>query len=401
MRGLRGMASSPRLGSRRVAAGATAALVAAAMTAVTGCGGSSGSGAQGNSGPIQLGAVLTMTGTGSYYGKHQLAAIKMAIADVNGAGGIDGRKVQLTYQDARSTNPGALSALNKVLESDPTAIVGPVFGTEMLAMQPVIDRRGIPTTTISGTEDVTHKGSKNIFRTDDPDHVVKNALVDYVVNNLHHRKFGLIVTDDAWGFSGRDAISARLKKYGLKPVDVETHGTSDTNMTAQLTKLKDAGADVIVTQGYTPDTAIIMKEAQSLNLGIPVVTSTDGQLAATLDITAPKDVQGIYAAGLIMPDQPYPPDPKVAKWAAHFKQSQGFAPSLYSLVQYDGVMALFEAMKKSGADADSVRQGLHEISYKGFNGTLKADQFGDMMDTAQLYRFGASKNGIWLKSVTG
>ena len=398
MRGLTSM-TSWRFGRRRLAAGVTAAV--AAMAAVAGCGGSSGSGAKGDGGPIELGAVLTMTGTGSYYGKHQLGAVKMAIEDVNKAGGIDGRKVRLTYQDARSTNPGALSALNKVLESDPVAVVGPVFGTEMLAMQSVIDRRGIPTTTISGTEDVTHKGSKNIFRTDDPDHVIKNALVDYVVNTLHHRKFGLIVTDDAWGFSGRDAISARLKKYGLEPVGVETHGASDTNMTAQLTKLKDAGADVIVTQGYTPDTAIIMKEAGSLNLGIPVVTSTDGQLAATLDITSPRDVAGIYAAGLIMPDQPYSPDAKVADWASRFKESQGFDPSLYSLVQYDGVMALFEAMKKHGADADSIRQGLHEISYKGFNGTLKANEIGDMMNTAQIYRFGSHKNGIWLKSVTG
>jgi branched-chain amino acid transport system substrate-binding protein len=356
--------------------------------------------AKSEGGTITLGAVLTMTGIGSYYGKHQLAAIQLAIKEVNDAGGIGGKQVKLVHEDARSTNPGALSALQKVLESKPAAIVGPVFGTEILAMQPVIDRAGIPVATISGTRDITKKGSPNIFRTSSHDGVVKVAMVDYIVDELKKNKIGLIITDDAWGFSGRDVITAQLEEHGLKPVGVETHAATDTNTTAQLTKLKDAGADVIIPQGYTPDTGIVLKEIQSLNLGVPAFVSTDGQMAAKLDITTGKDVDGVMAAGFIMPGDPYEQDPAVGEWAKRFQDMHGFESSIYSLIQYDGVKALFAAMEQSGITAEQVREGLKAVSYKGFNGEFKADDEGNMLSTTQLYRFDDKKTGIWVKSIT-
>lgn len=351
-------------------------------------------------GTITIGAVLTMTGIGSYYGKHQLAAIQLAIKEINEAGGIDGKQVKFVYEDARSTNPGALSALQKVLESKPVAIVGPVFGTEILAMQPVIDRIGIPMVTISGTRDITRKGSPNIFRNGPHDGVVKVAMVDYAVKTLKKKRIGLLITDDAWGFSGRDVITEQLAEHGLKPVGVETHAATDTSTTAQLKKLKDAGADVIIPQGYTPDTGIVLKEINSLNLVVPAFVSTDGQMAAKLDITSGEDVDGTYAAGLIMPGDPYPPDPKVAEWAAKFQETQGFESSLYSLVQYDGVKSLFAAMEQAGTTPDQVREGLKNVTYKSFNGELKADDEGNMLSTVQIYRFDENKTGNWVESVT-
>jgi branched-chain amino acid transport system substrate-binding protein len=372
---------------------------------VAGCAGQSedGGGAPGaksQGGTITLGAVLTMTGIGSYYGKHQLAAIQLAVKQVNDAGGIKGKQVKLVYEDARSSNTGALSALQKVLESRPAAIVGPVFGTEILAMQPVLDRANIPLVTISGTRDITKKGSPNIFRTSSTDGVIKVALVDYIVDTLKKTKVGLIITDDAWGFSGRDVITAQLKEHGLEPVGVETHAATDTNMTAQLKKLKDAGADVIVPQGYTPDTGIILKEIESLNLGIPAFVSTDGQMAAKLDITTGKDVDGLFAAGFIMPGDPYAQDPAVGEWATEFKDAQGFESSIYSLIQYDGVKALLAAMEQAGTEPAQVREGLKSVTYKGFNGEFHADSEGNMLSTCQIYRFDESKAGIWVESVT-
>lgn len=351
-------------------------------------------------GQIELGAVLTMTGFGAYYGKYQLAAIKMAVAQVNAAGGIGGQKVHLTVTDSRSSDTGAISALNKLSGSKLSAIVGPVLGTEMLAMLPTIDRSDVPVITISGTRAVTQKGSQDVFRTDAHDGVVKVALIDWIVNRLHLKKVGLSITGDAWGFSGRDTMTAALKTYGFEPVDVETHAPSDTTMTAQLTKLKQHGAQIVVTQGYTPDTATIINEANSLHLGLPIFTSTDGQLAATLPITSAQAVEGVYAAGLVMPDQPYPPNPAVAKWAAQFEKMEGFAPSLYALDQYDGVETLFAAMRKYGTDSTALRKGMHEITYEGFNGIFHSDEYGNMLNMCQIYRFGSHKNAIWVRSVT-
>lgn len=347
---------------------------------------------------IVLGAVLTMTGAGSFYGKDQYAALKMAVDEVNQAGGIKGHKVDLVMEDTASDNTQAINAFNKVLEQKPVAVVGPVYGTEMLAMQPIIDREGVPTLTISGTRAVTEKGSQNIFRTDSHDGVIKVALTNYVLNTLHYTKLGLIITDDAWGFSGRDIISAVLKDKGLKPVAVEQHPASATNMTAQLLNIKKAGAEIVVTQGYTPDTAIVFKQARELNLGMPIFTSTDGELAAILDITTPADVNGLYAAGLVLPERTS--DPKVKAWADKFQKANGFAPNLYGLIQYDGVQTLLAAMKQYGVTRDDIRSGMRKVTYQGFNGPFHSDSVGNMLSTCQIIQFGPDKSAKILQAVT-
>ena len=369
----------------------------AAMSVAAACAGSAPPSGAATGTHLTIGAVLTMTGSGAFYGKDQYAALKMAVDEVNKTGGIKGHPIDLVMEDSASDNTQAISAFNKVLEKTPVAVIGPVFGTEMLAMQPTIDKEGVPTATISGTRAVTQKGSPNLFRTDSHDGVIKVALTKYILDKLHYTKIGLIITNDAWGFSGRDVITAMLKDRGLAPVGVEQHAASATNMTAQLLNLKKAGAEIIVTQGYTPDTGIIMKQAHDLNLGVPIFTSTDGELAAILDITTAADVNGIYAAGLVMPERT--DDPKVKAWATKFQQAQGFTPNLYGLVQYDGIQTVFAAMRQYGVTRDEIRKGMKQVTYQGFNGTFHSDAEGNMLSTCQIIRFGSDKSAKLLEAV--
>ncbi len=371
-------------------------LVALASLLLTACGSTSSSGpAKGQ--PIKLGAVLTMTTGASLYGKQQEGALKLALKQVNDAGGINGSPLELIVEDSGGNNSQALTAFNKVMEQKPVALVGPVLGTQTLTILPEIDKEGIPTISLSGTRKVTQQGSKNIFRTSIHDGVTKVALAKYALDDLKKSKFGLIVVGDEWGYSGRDIISAVLKDRGLTPAGVETYKGDDKDMSAQLLNLKKAGADVIITQGYAADTALIFKQVRQLNLGIPVVTSTDGQLAAYLDITTGADIEGLTAVGLVIPT--FSDDAKVKQFVTDFEKLNGFKPDMYAALQYDGINFMIAAMKKYGTTRDAIRKGMTEISYEAFNGTFHSDKEGNALDTVRVMKYDKNKVPTVLKTI--
>ncbi len=346
--------------------------------------------------PVAL--VVSLTTDWAIYGKNALASVQMAADKVNAEGGINGRKIRLVAEDAGNSNTVAVNALNKVLGQNPAAVIGPPLATMIMAMLPVLKENPVPFLAHPGTRRVTQQGYPAMFRFVAHDGVSKVGWTRFAVDKLKKKKIGVLIVANEWGYSARDVTSAVLKsKYNMEPAAIETYQASDKDMSAQLVRLKNAGVDLIMQQGHVPDTALILKQARQLNIGIPMMASSTAQTAALLDITEGADVKGLYVEGYPVPG--LSDDPVINQWGQEWEKRTKAKPDQYAVVNYDLAMCLFEVMKKYGVDRPNIVRGLKQIKYTGLIGTYQSDKEGNMLHEVRIYQYDENKRARTVEKI--
>lgn len=335
--------------------------------------------------PIKVGMLASLTTDFALIGMLQRHAAVMAAEDFNAEAGAGGRKIELLIEDTANSNTVALAALNKVLGQKPAAIITPIWGTQMLAMFPTIQKDGVPTVSTSGTRRLTQVGNRWFFRFFPHDGITKMAYTEFAVIELKRRKIGILHVANEYGMSGRDVIVDTLKKHGLAPVAVESHNATDKDMSAQLQKVKAAGADVILSQAHAADTALILKQQKSLGIDLPHVASSAASSPSVLRLVSEQDIDGVYAetAAIPMVD----PRPVVQRWVKSYEERFKTAPDAFALLQYDMSRMLFKAIKEAGPDREKIRAWLAGNAYEGIATTYKADAEGNLNHRAIVIRY--------------
>ena len=117
-------------------------------------------------------------------------------------------------------------------------------------------------------------GNAWYFRYFPHDGITKTAATEFALNELGRKKVGILYVANEYGQSGRDIIVETLRKHGLAPVAAESHNATDKDMSGQLLRVKQAGADVIISQAHPADTALILKQQRQLGIDIPHVASS-------------------------------------------------------------------------------------------------------------------------------
>ena len=201
---------------------------------------------------IRLGFTPPLTGASAAQGSYQSKAIKLALKQVNEAGGVNGKKIDLRIVDNQSTNPGALAALQKAVEQDKVvAVVGSVKSTQILAAADAIKQYGVPTIVGGTNVTITRQGNPWLFRVRPDDSIAAAAIVKYLKEDAKLTRVGLLHDTDAFGMGGADLVEKYAKEAGLILVKREKYTTKDKDYTAQLLSIKNAGAQVMVL--YVPN----------------------------------------------------------------------------------------------------------------------------------------------------
>ena len=221
---------------------------------------------------IKIGFTPPVTGAAAAEGALQIKAIKLAVKQINAAGGVNGKQINLIIVDNQSTNPGALAALQKAVEQEKVlALVGSVKSTQILAMSDAIKNYGIPTM-IGGTNaTLTSQGNPWLFRVRPDDSIAAAAMVKYIKENTKYTKIGILHDTDAFGTGGADLVEKGAKAAGLTVVRREKYTTKSKDFTAQLLALKNAGTEIMVLYGTNPeDVALIQRQYTPARLALQV-----------------------------------------------------------------------------------------------------------------------------------
>jgi branched-chain amino acid transport system substrate-binding protein len=337
---------------------------------------------------IRIGFTPPITGVHAAAGSLQVKAIKLAVKEINAAGGINGKKIDLRIIDNQSTNPGALAALQKAVEQEKVvALVGCLYSTQVLATADAIKNYGIPTIIGATNVNITKQGNPWLFRVRPDDSIAAGAMVKYIKEDTKFTKIGLLHDADAMGTGGADLVEKGAKEAGLTIVRREKTATAAKDFTAELLAMKNAGAQILVFYGHQEATALLQRQIRQLGspfkfLGSPSAASKD-----SLNL-AKEAAEGIWAVVDFVPGQ----TAENKRYAAAYKKEYGEEYDTLNVWTYDGLKILANAMKKAGEDRGKIRQAvLATQGYKGVQGTFSFTPNGDGLSEVSIVQIEKGK----------
>ncbi len=323
---------------------------------------------------IRIGFTPPITGVHAAGGSLQVKSIQLALKEINAAGGINGKKIDLRIIDNQSSNPGALAALQKAVEQEKVlALVGYLYSTQVFATSDAIKNYRIPAIVGATNVNITRQGNPWLFRTRPDDSIAASAMVKYIKENTKLTRIGLLHDTDAFGTGGADLVEKGAKELGLTIVRREKCTTATKDFTAELLAMKNAGAQVLIYYGHEEATALLQRQMRQLGspfkfLGSPSAASKD-----SLNL-AKEAAEGIWAVVDFVPGQ----TEENRRYADAYRKEFNLDYDSLSVWTYDGLKILANAIKKGGEDRDKIRQAiLATQGYKGAQGTFSFTPNGD------------------------
>lgn len=353
--------------------------------------------------PIRIGAVLSTTGPAGYLGDPQLKTLQTYLAQINQDGGVLGRKLELVHYDDASEAGKANGFAKRLIDDDKVdlLIAGTTTGATM-AMAPLVEKAGVPLISLSGAVVVVEPVKKWIFKTPHTDRMAAEKVFEDM-KKRGFTKVGLLSETSGFGQSGAKETRTVAQKYGITLVADETYGPKDTDVTAQLAKIRGvSGIQALFVFGLGQGPAVATKNAAQLGMNLPLYQS-HGVASNEFIKLAGKAAEGVRLpspALLVANALPGndPQKPVVTSYAATYWKQYKDEPSTFGGYALDALMLSVSAIKTAGGtNKEAVRNALEKT--KGFMGTT--GQFNlsvtDHMGlNLSAFRMVEVKDGSWV-----
>ncbi len=334
--------------------------------------------------PIRIGLVDETTGPQAEAGVLTLRGVQLAMEEINAAGGILGRPVQLVIEDNQSTNPGTVLAYSKLVEQKVVAVIGPLRSTQVQAASPTIAKAKLPAIIGGSDPTLTRVNNPWIFRVRPSDIYSSRAMAEFGVKTLGKRKWAIVHSTDTFGANGKTALAEALKARGIEPVLVQGYTSNQQDFTAVVLSVKKAGADIIGSyMTNSPDVGIFARQLRQLGVQAEWIGSTSLVTETALKL-AGDALWGTYTVTDFFVDA----NAESKVFAAKFKAKHGFSPDLYSAWSYAALHLLKSAIEKAGStDSAAIRTAiLNTKGLKGIEGEYHFDQNGDGLHGYSIVR---------------
>ncbi len=312
--------------------------------------------------PIKVGSFLAVTGGASFLGDPEKKTLEMYVDKVNAGGGVLGRKVELTLYDSASDAKSALTFVKRLIEQDKVdVIIGGTTTGETMAVINEVEAAGIPFISLAGASVIIDPVKKWVFKTPHTDRLaVEKIFLDMKGRGL--TKIGILSGAGGFDKSCHENALALAPEMGIAIVADEAHGKGDTDMTPQLTKIKNtAGVQAFLYCGFGAPTSIVAKNFRQIGMTIPHY-QTHGSASPQFIQGAEGAAEGVRlpAAALLIVDQLPDTHPQKAV-AGAYKQTYeakygAGSVSTFGGHAYDALFLAIEAIKRAGStDREKVR----------------------------------------------
>jgi branched-chain amino acid transport system substrate-binding protein len=326
--------------------------------------------------PLKIGIVAPLTGSAAESGRYKIQGAKLATEEVNKAGGVLGRPIELIIEDDQTTNPGVVLAFSKLAgDKDIPAFVGPVFSTQIHAIAPDIQRLGKPVMIGGSDSQLTHMGNPWLFRFRPNDIYSARVIADYGVKTLGKKKWAIVHSTDAAGTSGMKKLVEDLTGMGVEPALVQGYTNNSQDLTPVVLAVKQSGADVMTTYMTIPsDLAIFARQLRQLGVNIAWVGSPTTAVTTALKLAGPA-LFGSYAVSDFAADS----SPAAKEFATKYEATYKSAPDIHGAWSYDAVHVLALAIDNAKSlEPQKIREAILSVKdYPGVEGTYNFDQNGD------------------------
>lgn len=339
------------------------------------------------SGPIKFGFMGPLTGPTSSAGEALLQGAELRVAELNAAGGINGRKVELVKCDDQSTPAVGVACVNRLVTQDKVdVLVSTLHSPIILATAPITERNNLPTIG-AGVGDYCTKGYKYLWRGTTTDAVNVKTLGD-ALKTLDISRVGTLYQNDEFGVSGADALKGLS---GISEVTRQAYAPGDTDWTGQIINLVNEKPDAVAVWGLGQDMGPITKQLREQGWDGPIIGSASYTFPGAMDI-AQKSADGVvFASPYYIPQEiaDYP-SPKIQEFLTNFENAYSALPASDNAYRsYDAAGILAEAIKEAkSTDGTAVMKALDGISdYEGLGGTFDFAKYGcDGLQAASVFK---------------
>jgi len=326
---------------------------------------------------VKIGYSGALSGPASFTGLDIKRGAEMAIDEINAKGGVKGRKLVLVSRDDEHNPVRTVAQYRELVERERVvAMLGATNSASMLAVTPIVNETlKVPvicpaTDATAITEnDAAKAGQDNyLFRIGMYGTGQANFITDTMVKRFGHTKVALLNWTGGWGVTGRTELQRRLKEHGLTPVADETFDSNDTDMTPQIIKIRNAGAQSILNYALVRENTLVAQTKQKLGDDTPYASAW-GIAGPAFWKAAGQAAEGILSSTTITIDGPQSPErlALIETYRKRYNQEMDAPTSVFGA--YDSVYLYKLVMERDGVDPKAIRAGLESVP--AFKGLIK------------------------------
>ena len=322
--------------------------------------------------PIRVGAILAVTGPASFLGGPESKTLTMLAEEVNAKGGINGHKVELYIMDSGANPEKAVSFAKQLIEEKKVlAILGPSTSGETMKIKGIAEEGKTILLSCAAAEVIVNPVAKWVFKTPQKDSDAIQTIFNQM-KRMKIKKIGVLSGNTGFGKAGKGQIEKLAPENGITIVANEVYDKSATDLTAEVTKVKAAGAQALLNWSIVPAQSIVIKNARQIGFVGAIFQSHGFGNIKYVEAAGPAAEGVIFPAGrLLVADQLPDSNPQKAvlvKYKNDYEKKYKEEASTFGGHAYDAFMILAKAIENAGStDKEKVREAIEKL--RGFVGT--------------------------------
>lgn len=323
----------------------------------------------------RVGALLIMSGRGKYYGEVMNRGIQLAVEDVNAAGGVKGKKIEVVIEDWGYDTKRAVPGFIKLTEVDRVPVVITGGSDAVLAIAPQAEKlKAINFNAAANSADIRKAGDYTFSDLNDAV-VTASELANFAFDKKKVRQVAFLGENTEYGLSNAKVFGARFKERGGTMLGDVLYTPNSSDFKSHLTKVKALNPEGIVLIGTASDIGRVLKQARQLGIKAAWFGSAEGVTKVMLDLA-----EGA-AEGYIYVDNAFDPqggrNPQVKGLVERYRAKYNEDPILYVATHYDAIRLIARAIELGAYSGEGIKNGLYQIkNYEGWLGTITFDKDG-------------------------
>jgi branched-chain amino acid transport system substrate-binding protein len=331
---------------------------------------------------VIIGAIMPLTGDVASYGIAIKNGVSLAVEQLNAAGGIRGRNIEIIYEDDKADpKTGVLAAQKLIFVDKVPAIIGAVASGVTLAVAPICESNKVILLSPASSSPKLTSAGEFIFRNYPSDELEGNLVAKFAIARKYY-KAAVLTANTEYGVGLNKVFSDEFTHIGGKILFNERYAEGTTDFRTSLTKIKQANTDCIFIVGYSRELGTLVKQARELGITKQFLSTVNFYDAQSI-ITGGAAVDGTIFSSPVF--DPKSTNPVMSDFVKAFKSAYGLEPDVWSAHGYDAMKLLAVAMQHNGLQPTHIKEGLHAITdYPGVSGNTSFDKNGDVIKPARF-----------------
>lgn len=324
--------------------------------------------------PIKIGLVAALSGQSARSGESITRGLTIAIEEINAAGGVLGRPLELVSRDDES-NPGRglVAARELVQREGVAALIGGLDTPVSMAIVPFVNQAQMPFIGpwAAGTP-ITQNGAEEnyVFRVSAVDEYVDEAITEYLVSAYDAERPGLMLVNNSWGESNEDGLLKALEARGMEHAGIEKFEDNDVDMVPQLTRLRENGADSLFLVANVGPSSQVVRSLERMGWDVPIASHWGPAGGRFTELAGESGERVHFIQTFLFTDEQHPLYVALQERYPEIRGLADVTPATGIANAYDAMLLLAAAIE--GADSTegpAIREAMYEIS--GVEGVIK------------------------------